>query len=306
MPKEWAQDGLLTVFFLVIGLELCQEMATGTLHNPRRAFFHKLSAVGAVMGPTGHQSGVRVLNGWVVPTPMECLSPDPRRFRRYHRCLAHRFGILASFMASDAGGRSSLPRFLFFLVLMRLIPWSLAVLVAFGCWYGLVRTGIHPVLAGVVLGLLVSERPVDGEPETRAGRFSRMFTPFLALWCFLSAFLSVGTITLDGLSSTWLTNRVVLGIMAGLVGIPGCFVVLGICSKFGLRPSLGIRRSDLVVVAQLCGIGFTVAFMADNLAFGDSWLTDMALMVVLAGSACRASWRPSSSVWNALARRHVS
>lgn len=61
--------------------------------------------------------------------------------------------------------------------------------------------------------------------------------------------------------------------------------MLGVCSKFGLRPFLGGRRSDLVVVAQICGIGFTTAFRVANLAFSDSRLTGTVLIV---GVGCLA------------------
>lgn len=173
------------------------------------------------------------------------------------------------------------------LVQMRRIPWLLAILTALGAWYGLLLTGIHPVLSGVALGLLTLGDPVHGEDKPRAGRFSRALAPLSALLILpLFAFMSMG-ISLNGFRLSRLINPVFLGITAGLaLGKPlGIMIMLTICSRVGLKMPMGVRMGDLTGLAQLCGIGFTMSFLIANLAYTDPHLTDMALIAVLTGSA---------------------
>lgn len=106
--------------------------------------------------------------------------------------------------------------FRYLLVLMRREPWPLAVLVALGCLYGLLRTCIHPFLASAASGLLVPGRRIRDEREPRAGRFGRGFTQLSAFLILpFVAFLSMG-MPLGGFNPIWLTSRVFFGVTAGL------------------------------------------------------------------------------------------
>lgn len=310
--KEWVQDGLLTVFFLVIGLDLRQEAATGTLHNPRQAALPLLAAAGGVVAPiciylAVNNSNPGALGGWAVPTATDVAFSlaalrilAPRRqtgLQTFLMTLAVFDDIIGVFLIAVGYSHPKRTAVLlpvviclaswYLLVRMRHTPWLLAIPAGLGAWYGLLLTGIHPVLSGVALGFLTPGKPIHGEIEPRAGRFSRLIAPLSALLALpLFSFLSMG-IPLGGFTPAWLSDPVFLGITAGLtLGKPlGIMTMLSICSRLGLDPRRGINGTDLWVVAQLCGIGFTMSFLMAELAFTDPHLRDMALMAVIAGSA---------------------
>lgn len=309
--KEWVQDGLLTAFFLVIGLELRQESATGTLHDPRQALLPMLAAVGGVAAPIGIYLTVNIGNpsgmgGWAVPTATDvAFSLTALRILTPHAGVELQAFLMTLAVFDDiigvlliAAGYSHLERpWLLIPVIICLIAWHmltrrphirwiLALPMAIGSWYGMLITGIHPVLSGVALGLLTPGIPIHGEHEPRAERFARNMAPLSALLALpLFAFLSMG-IPLNGLTPSWLVDPIFIGITAGLaLGKPlGIMAMLSICFRLGLRLSPGIHMKDLASVAQLCGIGFTMSFLIANLAFTDPHLTGMALMAVLIGS----------------------
>lgn len=309
--KEWVQDGLLTAFFLVIGLELRQESATGTLHDPRQALLPMLAAVGGVAAPISIYLTVNIGNpsgmgGWAVPTATDvAFSLAALRILTPHAGVELQAFLMTLAVFDDiigvlliAAGYSHLERpWLLIPVIICLIAWYmltrrphirwiLALPMAIGSWYGMLLTGIHPVLSGVALGLLTPGNPIHGEHEPRAERFARNMAPLSALLALpLFAFLSMG-IPLNGFTPSWLVDPIFIGITVGLaLGKPlGIMAMLSICFRLGLRLSPGIHMKDLAGVAQLCGIGFTMSFLIANLAFTDPHLTGMALMAVLIGS----------------------
>ncbi|RBP97516.1 sodium:proton antiporter [Bifidobacterium aemilianum] len=309
--KEWVQDGLLTIFFLVMGLDLCQEMETGTLRTPKQALLPMIAAMGGVLLPIGIylaicQGSPSSLQGWAVPTATDvAFSLTALKLLSKHGSQGTQAFLTTLAVFDDiigviliAVGYSSLSHplalipvagclVLWFLLMRARHPvWPLACLLALGAWYGLYVTGIHPVLAGVALGLLTPGHPVHGGVRSRAACLNMSLAPIsnlLVLPAF--AFLSMG-ISLHGFSPAWLSNPVFLGIMAGLaVGKPlGIMAMLLACAAVGLRLPLGTRWGDMVQVSQLCGIGFTMSFLIANIAFADGQLTSMALVAVLAGS----------------------
>ena len=310
--KEWVQDGMLTLFFLVIGLDLRQEMSTGTLRNPRQALTPMLAAIGGVIAPIGiywafNHSDPTGLRGWAIPTAtdvafsltaLRILAPGTGAGRQsFLMTLAVFDDIIGVLLIAVGYSHLSQPWMLlpamlclggwYLLMRMRRVLRPIALLAALGAWYGFLRAGIHPVLSGVALGLLTPGRPSLQGKESRAESLSRNLTPLSALLALpLFAFLSMG-IPLHDFSPTWLTSPIFLGITIGLaLGKPlGIMSVVLVCSRLGLRLPSGIRTVDLGAVAQLCGIGFTMSFLIADLAYSGTSHISMALVAVLAGSA---------------------
>lgn len=310
--KEWVQDGMLTLFFLVIGLDLRQEMSTGTLRNPRQALTPMLAAIGGVIAPIGiywaiNHSDPTGLRGWAIPTAtdvafsltaLRILAPGTGAGRQsFLMTLAVFDDIIGILLIAVGYSHLSQPWMLlpamlclggwYLLMRMRRVLRPIALLAALGAWYGFLRAGIHPVLSGVALGLLTPGRPSLQGKESRAESLSRNLTPLSALLALpLFAFLSMG-IPLRDFSPTWLTSPIFLGITIGLaLGKPlGIMSVVLVCSRLGLRLPSGIRTVDLGAVAQLCGIGFTMSFLIADLAYSGTSHISMALVAVLAGSA---------------------
>ena len=336
--KDWIQDGLLTIFFLTMGLDLRQEAATGTLRDHRQVLLPMLAALGGVAVPIliyclfnlGSPTGLR---GWAVPTATDVAfslaalqlllpkaGPALQAFLMTLAIFDDLIGVLLI-----ALGYSSLGQPGWLLVcLVGLVVWTLLVratsrsfrlwrplmpLFLLGAlaggllaWYGLFKAGIHPVLAGVAMGLLtpVARSNEAGPPGTEtagiepshvqtsspAEQLDRLLTPLSALVVLpVFAFFSL-SIPLDQLGPGLLTDRVFWGTTLGLaLGKPlGIMTMVILASHLGLRRPAGSTTGNMIGLCQLCGIGFTMSFLIANLAFAGSPHLQSALLGVLAGS----------------------
>jgi NhaA family Na+:H+ antiporter len=157
-------------------------------------------------------------------------------------------------------------------------------------WYCTYRSGIHPTIAGVALGLLtpvawVGERPVLEQLETRLHPWSSyVVIPVFAL---ANAGVSLDGGSLGDALRSRLTWAVVVGLVAGkLVGIAGATMVLARSPLGQLPPGVGLRH--VVGVGALGGIGFTVSLFITGLAFSDDALQAQAKIGILAGSMVAA------------------
>ncbi|GAA2887441.1 hypothetical protein GCM10020220_092090 [Nonomuraea rubra] len=150
-------------------------------------------------------------------------------------------------------------------------PWVL-VPIALAAWYAVETSGVHATVAGVALGLMTRVTTAEHErrsPAEAADHYVRPISAGLAVPAF--AFVSAG-VKLDGSSlGAMLSDRVVLGVMAGLV--LGKF--LGVFGGAWLSVRLGLARlseelhwRDMAAVSLLAGIGFTVSLLIGDLAYG--------------------------------------
>ena len=346
--KDWIQDGLLTIFFLTMGLDLRQEAATGTLRDHKQVLLPMLAALGGVAVPIliycllnlGSPAGLR---GWAVPTAtdvafslaaLQLLLPKAGPALQAFLMTLAIFDDLVGVLLI-ALGYSSLGQPSWLLVcLAGLVVWALLVRVASRfsrlrrplmplfllgalvggllAWYGLFKAGVHPVLAGVAMGLLTPvARSHEAEPSrtestganpagtetigikqsyvqasSPAEQLDRLLTPLSALVVLpVFAFFSL-SISLDQLGPGLLTYRVFWGAMLGLaLGKPlGIMTMVILASHLGLRRPAGSTTGNLIGLCQLCGIGFTMSFLIANLAFAGSSHLESALLGVLAGS----------------------
>ncbi len=321
----WAADGLLAIFFFVVGLELKREFVAGDLRDPRRAALPILAAVGGMAAPavlfvvvnltTGHGA----LRGWAIPTATDIAfalavlavisTHLPTALRTFLLTLAvvddlFAVSIIAVFYTSDLKVLALLgalvPLGLFTLAAQRRIrSWWLLLPLAFATW-GLVHaSGVHATVAGVLLGFAVPvvRSRAAGGPEAGPGlaeHFEHRFRPLSAgvavpIFAFFAAGVTVGG--LAGLTEA-LTDPVALGIVAGLV--VGKFVgVLGttyLVARFtGANLDEDLRWVDVAGLALLAGIGFTVSLLIGELAYGSAGLRDAHVKVgVLTGSLTSA------------------
>lgn len=207
---HWVQDGLLTVFFLTVGLELKQELATGSLSNPKAAAVPMLCAVGGMMAPpvlfllvlflfSGFGSDPLVIasgtsftfgemsHGWAVPTATDIAfslavlalfaKALPGSIRAFLMTLATVDDLLAIiliavfFSSVNAWywfvGIAVCAVVWYFLVRMRKVPWLAVAIVGILAWVMMFEAGVHPTLAGVLVGLLTPAHERFGENPTR-------------------------------------------------------------------------------------------------------------------------------------------
>jgi Na+:H+ antiporter, NhaA family len=317
----WAADGLLAIFFFVVGLELKREFVAGDLRDPRRAALPILAALGGVVAPAAIyvlinlNTGGGALNGWAIPTATDIAfalavlaiisTHLPAGLRTFLLTLAVvddlvAVTIIAVFYTDDlhllplAG--ALVPLGLFALAVQRRIrSWWLLLPLAAATWVLVHESGVHATVAGVLLGFTVPviRSAAAGGPDAGPGlaeHFEHRIRPISAgiavpIFAFFAAGVEIGG--LDGLTES-LTEPIALGIIAGLVlGKPiGILGTAWLTARF-THASLDNELSwlDVLGVSLLGGIGFTVSLLIGDLAFGAGSTADDHVKVgILAGS----------------------
>ncbi|MEU2347170.1 Na+/H+ antiporter NhaA [Modestobacter sp. NPDC049651] len=320
----WAADGLLAVFFFIAGLELKREFVAGDLRDPRKAALPVAAAVGGMAVPAVlyvlvNLGGDGDLAGWAIPTATDIAfalavlavisTHLPSALRTFLLTLAIVDDLLAivviavfytSALSITPLLLALLPIAAFgFLVQRRVRSWWLLMPLALVAWALVHASGVHATVAGVLLAFTVPvvRSQSAGGPDAGPGlaeHFEHRFRPISAgfavpVFAFFSAGVTVGG--LSGLGSA-LTDRVALGIVVGLVlgktiGISLATWLLSRFTRAQLDPSLG--WPDVIGLAVLAGIGFTVSLLIGELAFGPGSLRDEHVKVgVLTGTLLAA------------------
>ena len=329
----WAADGLLAIFFFVVGLELKEEFVAGKLRNPKTAIVPITAAVGGVIVPAlifvllNLSSGANALSGWAIPAATDIafavaviavvgrhLPPALRTFLLTLAVVDDLLAItiIAVFYTSSIDFLSLalalIPLALFALSVQRGVrAWWVLMPLAVTTWSLVHASGIHATVAGVLLGFMVpviaSKRArvsagtdAHGKPvyEGLAAHFADRFSTIssgvaVPLFAFFSAGVTIGGLT--GLTQSF-TDSVALGIIAGLVlgkvlGITGAtFLITRIP---GITKDASFAWSDVIGMAFVAGIGFTVSLLVGELSYGtDGTAGDHVKVGVLAGSLLAA------------------
>ncbi|MGK2881327.1 MAG: Na+/H+ antiporter NhaA [Mycobacterium sp.] len=293
--SAWAADGLLAIFFFVVGMELKREFVAGDLRDPARAALPIAAALGGMIVPgavfvginlaTGHSDN---LDGWAVPIATDIAfalavlavvsTHLPTALRTFLLTLAVvddllAIVVIAVFYTDHLTPLPLLaavvPAALFAVAVRRgMRSWWILLPFAICTWALVHAGGIHATVAGVVLGFVV---PVLGK-HAAAEQLEHRLQPISAgfavpVFAFFAAGVTVGG--WSGLGDA-LTHSVTIGVVAGLViGKPfGVFVTTWLLAKFShatLDDDLSWR--DVFGAALLAGIGFTVSLLIGELAF---------------------------------------
>ena len=327
----WAADGLLAVFFFVVGVELKHEIVAGSLRNVKHAAVPVLAAVGGMVVPALIFLAVIVFagdrtaaHGWAIPTATDIAFALavlaifgrglPRALRTFLLTLAVvddllAIIVIAVFYTTDIDPLMlvlALACVAVFAVLarMRAPRWWLLVPVAIVAWVLVHESGVHATIAGVLLGFTIPARMIHGETEPRTHRFDAAIRPFssgVALPIF--AFFAAGVTLVGGEGAgAILLQPVVLAIVAGLVvgkvfGVLGVTALVTRLTPLRLPDAIGIR--DLLPVGLLTGIGFTVSLLIAELSFPDSEHTAGAKVAVLIGTVLAAALAGALLRWDA-------
>jgi NhaA family Na+:H+ antiporter len=321
----WAADGLLAIFFFVVGLELKREFVAGDLREPRRAALPILAAVGGMLAPAilfavvNWGTGAGALSGWAIPTATDIAfalavlavinTHLPTALRTFLLTLAvvddlFAVTIIAVFYTSDLQWvpllAALLPWGLFTIAVQRRIrSWWLLLPLAAATWVLVHASGVHATVAGVLLGFAVPvlRRKAAGGPEAGPGlaeHFEHLVRPLSAgfavpVFAFFAAGVTVGG--LGGLRDA-LSDRVALGIVVGLVvgKFVGVFGTTWLLARFtGAALDENLRWLDVAGLAVLAGIGFTVSLLIGELAYGAASVREEHVKIgVLCGSLLAA------------------
>lgn len=317
----WAADGLLAVFFFVVGVELKREFIDGELRDLRKAAIPVTAALGGMIAPAlifvavNLRSDGDALSGWAVPTATDIAfavavlavlgSHLPSALRTFLLTLAVvddllAVTVIAVFYTDDLDllylGLALIPLAAFGFALQRGFGrWWVLLPLAVVTWWLVHESGVHATIAGVLLGFLVPvTRKVAGETIPVAEHVEHRIRPISAgiavpIFAFFAAGVTVGG--LDGLGRA-LTDPIAIGVIAGLVlgKVTGILGTSYLMNRFtGARLDPGLQWIDLLGMALLGGIGFTVSLLIGDLAYGaGSLAADHVKVAVLCGSLLAA------------------
>lgn len=305
----WVNDALMVLFFFVIGLEMKRELVLGELRNRRAAILPVVAALGGMIVPAGIYLAINAgrpgAHGWGIPMATDIAFalgvlalvgrglPTGVRLFLVTLAVADDLGAILV-IAVFYGDGHSLPWLVAAVAVVVAItamrrsgaasPWWY-VLPALLLWYCVVRSGIHPTVAGVVLGLLTPTAPVRGVPVLERLEHSlHPWSSFVVVPLFALANAGV-PLTATALRAAW-SSRVAWGILLGLV--VGKFVgVVGATAlargRIGDLPE-GMSMRHVVGIGLLAGIGFTVSLFVTTLAFEGDAVRDVAKLAILGAS----------------------
>jgi NhaA family Na+:H+ antiporter len=291
----WINDGLMSVFFFLIGLELKRELVEGELSDPRNIVLPGIGAVGGMLVPAliyvyFNYDNPRALEGWAIPAAtdiafalgvLSLLGPRvPVSIKVFLTSLAifddvGAIIIIAVFYAADISGTALLIAGACFPVVYLLnrfdvIEKSPYMLVGIIMWVATLKSGVHATLAGVIMAMFVpltSVKKPDFSPLKDLEQDLHSIVAFFVLPVF--AFANAG-ISFGNLGAEQALHGVTLGIAFGLffgkqIGIFG-LCMLAIKTGLAKLPK-GMDYTSLYATAALCGIGFTMSLFIGSLAF---------------------------------------
>ena len=321
----WAADGLLAIFFFVVGLELKREFVAGDLRDPGRAALPIAAAVGGMVLPAiifvafTAGAGDGAMRGWAIPTATDIAfavavlavisTHLPTALRTFLLTLAVvddllAITVIAVFYTDKiklvALLAALIPLTIFaVLVQKRIRSWWLLIPLAVLTWVFVHESGVHATVAGVLLGFTVPvlRSQAAGGPDAGPGlaeHFEHLMRPISAgvavpVFAFFAAGVTLGGY--DGLV-TALTDPIALGVVAGLLigktfGVFGTTWVLAAATRASLDSAL--RWIDVFGMSVLAGVGFTVSLLIGDLAYEyGSARNDIVKVAVLVGSLLAA------------------
>ncbi|QFZ75117.1 Na+/H+ antiporter NhaA [Streptomyces fagopyri] len=316
--QHWAADGLLAVFFFVAGIELKRELVAGDLRDPKAALLPVAAAVCGMAVPAlvytlTNAAGGGSLAGWAVPTATDIAfalavlavigTSLPSALRAFLLTLAVVDDLLAILIiavfftdtldfAALGGAVAGLG---VFWVLLRkgVRGWYVYVPLALAIWGLMYNSGVHATIAGVAMGLMLRCHRHEGEEHSPGEHVEHLVRPLSAgLAVPLFALFSAGVVVSGGALGDVFTRPETLGVVLGLVvgKSVGVFGGTWLTARF-TRASLSddLAWPDVLAVASLAGIGFTVSLLIGELAFtAGPVLTDEVKAAVLVGSLVAA------------------
>ncbi len=291
----WVNDGLMAVFFFLVGLELKREIVDGELSRPANVLLPALGAIGGIVVPVGiyvwiNAGSPAAMQGWAIPAATDIAfalgilmllgSRVPVSLKVFLVSLAifddlGAIIIIAIFYSADLS-TSALVVATVCIAVLGFLNWrgvssvSTYILVGVVMWIAVLKSGVHATLAGVALAAFIPMRDKD-EPDHSPLRdlehdlHSVVAFGVLPLFAFVNAGIDLG-----GVSFGDLLHPVPLGIAAGLfVGKQlGIFLLCFLAIRSGLaRMPDGANWGSLYGVCVLCGVGFTMSLFVGSLAF---------------------------------------
>lgn len=290
----WVNDGLMAIFFFLIGLEIKREIMEGELSTFDRVILPGMGAIGGMVVPASIYAFLNwgdqiALDGWAIPVATDIAfalallgsfgARVPTSLKVFLLTLAifddlAAIVIIAVFYSSDLSLEALVIASIaltiaFTMNRLGVVRKSSYILIGIVVWVAVLKSGVHATLAGVLVAFCVPMRdPQSGQSpvtELEHDLHGPVAFAILPIFAFANAGLALGGMTLGDL-----THPVTLGVIVGLVlGKP-----IGIVSFVGLAIALKMAKlpdsttwGQVLGVSMICGIGFTMSLFIAGLAF---------------------------------------
>ena len=307
----WINDGLMAVFFFLVGLEIKREVLVGQLNSLQKSTLPLVAAIGGMAAPAllfylVNSGSPETLNGWAIPAATDIAfalgilallgtrAPVSLKILLLAIAIIDDLGaiiIIAAFYSTDISV-SYLGSGLFALALAFALTWLkmtkiwLYTILGLVSWYCFLKSGIHPTLAGVLLAFAIPLSGGSGESGLLEQLEHKLhgFVAFFVLPLF--AFANAG-VSLAGLTAEMFLQPLPLGIALGLFAGKqvGVFGTIWLSIRCGLSPRPAQTGwAQLYGLSCLTGIGFTMSLFIGGLAFSGDLLADQVRLGVLTGS----------------------
>ena len=310
----WINDGLMAVFFFLIGLELKREMVEGRLKNPRDVLLPGLAAVGGMLAPMAvflllTRANPELASGWAIPAATDIAfavgvlallgKRIPAALKIFLLTLAilddmGAILIIALFYGSgiDTGYLAMALVPLAGLILLnlrgthRIAPF---ILLGAVMWFLVLKSGIHPTVAGVVTAFTIPLKDRFGKSPLHS--LEHNLHPYVVYFIAPVFALANAGIDLSGIALSDVLSPLPLGIAAGLfIGKQiGVFGATWLVVKSGLaRLPQGVSWTMIWGLSMLAGIGFTMSLFIGSLSYAGDAMMNMVRLGVMTGSAVSA------------------
>ncbi|XHF32313.1 Na+/H+ antiporter NhaA [Pseudomonas chlororaphis] len=313
----WINDGLMALFFLLIGLEVKREVLDGQLSKPSQIVLPGAAAIGGMLVPALiywflNRDNPAALDGWAIPTATDIAfalgvlallgKRVPVSLKLFLMTLAiiDDLGAIVIIAIFYSGELSTLSLGLAAACIAALVAMNRLGVVKLGpymiigliLWVCVLKSGVHATLAGVTLAFCIPLRTKNAEPSPLLA-LEHALHPWVAYGILpLFAFANAG-LSLTGVTAESFTHHVPMGIAVGLLlgKTIGVFGLTWLAVKTGIAAlPQGANWGQVLGVAILCGIGFTMSLFVGSLAFvpGASEYAGMDRMGILTGSVFAA------------------
>lgn len=293
----WINDGLMALFFFLVGLELKREFLEGDLSKPGQITLPAIGAVGGMVVPALcyavlNSNDPVALNGWAIPTATDIAfalgilavigSKVPLQLKVFLTSLAifddlGAIIVIAIFYTDQLSMMSLLVSSAMLAILFSINRKGVTstapyIFIGIILWVAVLKSGVHATLAGVILALFIPIKGKGDEPSPLKSLEHNLHSLIAFLVLPIFAFANAG-INFTGVGLDQVLSPVPLGIILGLVigkqiGVFGfCFVAIKL--GFAKLPE-NVNWTLLYGVAMLCGVGFTMSLFVGSLAFEQS------------------------------------
>ncbi len=314
----WINDGLMALFFFVVGLELKRELIDGHLSSPGQIALPAIAAVGGIVAPAGvyaviNWGDIEAMKGWAIPTATDIAfalgvltllgKRVPVALKVFLVSLAifddiGAIVIIAIFYTAELSDAALVVASASLLILFTMNRKHVSeqgpyMIIGLILWASVLKSGVHATLAGVTLAMFIPYTHKHKPGVSPCRQLEHSLHPAVSFQILpIFAFANAG-VNLSGVGVDALMNSVPLGITLGLfLGKPvGVFVFCWIAIKLGVtKLPEGSNWTMLLGVAWLTGIGFTMSLFIGSLAFENSiaqYITENRIGILL-GTALSA------------------